>query len=99
MKRKQRQDALSKRKNEETYKRLTAKNGEDDGEKNHMRSVTKAACYQNIASVPPRKNMLISIDTNAEALLIPVMGMLIPIHIMTVKSIIYSQVRTVNCEL
>lgn len=64
-----------------------------------MRSVTNAACYQSVASVPPRRNSLISIDANAEALLIPVMGMLIPIHIMTVKSIIYSQVRSVNLAL
>ena len=64
-----------------------------------MRSVTNAACYQSMASVPPRRNTLISIDANAEALLIPVMGMLIPIHIMTVKSIIYSQVRSSNLAL
>jgi nucleosome binding factor SPN SPT16 subunit len=98
-KRKQKQDALSKKKNEETYKRLTAQAEADEGPASYMRSVTNAVCYSAPLAVPPQRNSLISIDQHAEALLVPIMGMLIPMHIMTVKAISYSQVRSMLFHL
>ena len=58
-----------------------------------MRNVTQASCYKVPAAVPPQRNLLVSIDASAEALLVPIMGVHVPMHIMTVKAIQYSQVR------
>eukprot|EP00892_Ulva_mutabilis_P009240 jgi/Ulvmu1/6689/UM030_0020.1 len=89
--RKRKQDALSKKKNEETYKRLTAQAGNEETEDSRMRLVTQASCYKTPAAVPPQRNSLVTLDKSAEALLVPIMGVLVPMHILTVKAIQYSQ--------
>lgn len=56
-----------------------------------MRSVTQTECYSALEKVPPRGNLLVSVDANAECILLPIMGVLVPFHITTVKGLSYSQ--------
>lgn len=67
--------------------------GNEEAEDTRMRLVTQASCYKVPAAVPPQRNLLVSLDASAEALLVPIMGVLVPMHILTVKAIQYSQVR------
>lgn len=67
--------------------------GNEEAEDSRMRLVTQASCYKVPTAVPPQRNLLLSIDASAEALLVPIMGVLVPMHILTVKAIQYSQAR------
>lgn len=67
--------------------------GNEETEDSRLRLVTQASCYKTPAAVPPQRNLLVSLDASSEALLVPIMGVLVPMHILTVKAIQYSQVR------
>lgn len=57
------------------------------------RSVLDTACYAQASKVPPQRGLTVAVDEHAEALLLPVLGVHVPFHVMTVKSVTYSQVR------
>ena len=62
-----------------------------DAAESLMRSVTQTECYSALEKVPPRGNLLVSVDANSECILLPIMGVLVPFHITTVKGVSYSQ--------
>ena len=62
------------------------------GEATHMRATTQVECYSSASRVPPQRHLLLAVDQAHEALLLPLMGVHVPFHINTVKTVTYNQV-------
>ena len=90
--RQRKQKALADKKNAETYDRLM--NAQNDVEKGGKGAGASAdfVAYKSITDVPaPRKELVIAIDNDREAVLLPVCGMLVPFHVLAIKSCSVSQ--------
>ena len=90
--RQRKQKALADKKNAETYDRLM--NAQNDVEKGGKGAGASAdfIAYKSITDVPaPRKELVIAIDNDREAVLLPVCGMLVPFHVLAIKSCSVSQ--------
>lgn len=90
--RQRKQKALADKKNAETYDRLM--NAQNDVEKGGKGAGASAdfVAYKSVTDVPaPRKELVIAIDNDREAVLLPVCGMLVPFHVLAIKSCSVSQ--------
>ena len=90
--RQRKQKALADKKNAETYDRLM--NAQNDVEKGGKGAGASAdfVAYKSVTDVPaPRKELAIAIDNDREAVLLPVCGMLVPFHVLAIKSCSVSQ--------
>ncbi len=90
--RQRKQKALADKKNAETYDPLM--NAQNDVEKGGKGAGASAdfVAYKSITDVPaPRKELVIAIDNDREAVLLPVCGMLVPFHVLAIKSCSVSQ--------
>ena len=90
--RQRKQKALADKKNAETYDRLM--NAQNDVEKGGKGAGASAdfVAYKSVTDVPaPRKELVIAVDNDREAVLLPVCGMLVPFHVLAIKSCSVSQ--------
>ena len=90
--RQRKQKALADKKNAETYDRLM--NAQNDVEKGGKGAGSSAdfVAYKSVTDVPaPRKELVIAVDNDREAVLLPVCGMLVPFHVLAIKSCSVSQ--------
>ena len=90
--RRRKQATLADKKNRETYARLVgAKDDEAGGGKGGATSDFKA--YERMADVPvPRgADPVITVDRDAESVLLPIHGQLVPFHVMAIKSVSVTQ--------
>ncbi|KAI8465881.1 MAG: global transcription factor [Monoraphidium minutum] len=91
--RREEQDKLLRQKNDETLRRLTAARGGSDGGGNGAggRAISQITAYRSINEVPQARELRITIDGAAEAVLLPLYGVMVPFHITTFKSITMNQ--------
>jgi len=91
--RQRKQKALADKKNAETYDRLM--NAQNDIEKGGKGAGASAdfVAYKSVTDVPaPKgKDLVIAVDNDREAVLLPVSGMLVPFHVLAIKSCSVSQ--------
>jgi nucleosome binding factor SPN SPT16 subunit len=95
--RKARQEELLARKNAETLARLTAQrdgNGAAGGASGsgaaaQQRQASQVVAYRSAADVPhpPGGGLQVAVDTRAEAVLLPIYGVLVPFHVATVRGV------------
>lgn len=90
--RRRKQAALADKKNRETHARLIgAQEGMMDGAKGG--ATADFTAYRSVSDVPvPRSaDLVLSVDRDAEAILLPIQGTIVPYHIMAVKSVSVTQ--------
>jgi nucleosome binding factor SPN SPT16 subunit len=90
--RRRKQAALADRKNRETHQRLIgAQAAAMDGGKGGATSDFVA--YRSVSDIPvPRgADLVLSVDREAESVLLPIHGSLVPFHIMAIKSVAVTQ--------
>lgn len=90
--RRRKQATLADKKNRETHARLVgAQNAEAGGGKGGATADFKA--YERMADVPVPRSVdpVITVDRDAESVLLPIHGQLVPFHIMAVKSVSVTQ--------
>jgi nucleosome binding factor SPN SPT16 subunit len=96
--RKARQDELLARKNAETLARLTAQRdggsagaaaGPSSGGAAGARQASQVVAYRSAADVPhpPGGGLQVAVDARAEAVLLPIYGVLVPFHVATVRGV------------
>ena len=78
------QDALLQRINQQTLDALTA--GGDRGGGGGARRPSDAVAYRSPADVPAPPSARIAVDGRAEAVLVPIYGATLPLHVLTVKN-------------
>ena len=78
------QDALLQRINQQTLDALTA--GGDRGGSGGARRPSDAVAYRSPADVPAPPSARIAVDGRAEAVLVPIYGATLPLHVLTVKN-------------
>jgi len=87
--RKERQEEILQRKNEETLRRLTeAKNQSDkfDPTKGGRRA-NEIVAYKSVSEIPQVPDMVVQTDARHNAVLLPIYGVLVPFHISTIKGV------------
>ncbi|KAL6764928.1 global transcription factor [Haematococcus lacustris] len=90
--RKERQDELVKRKNEETLRRLTAaRDGDQAVASSTGRKLSEVVSYKSVGEVPASRDLVIQVDPRAESVLLPVYGIMVPFHITCIKNVSHSQ--------
>jgi nucleosome binding factor SPN SPT16 subunit len=90
--RRRQQATLADRKNRETHARLVgAQQAVIDGGKGG--STAEFVSYKNVTEIPASRldNHVIAVDRDAESILLPVHGNLVPYHIMAIKSVSVTQ--------
>lgn len=65
-------------------------NGDDEAAMTG-RSVMDTSAYTSLTQIPPQRDLLVQVDKGHEALLVPILGVHVPLHITTVKAINFSQ--------
>lgn len=86
--RKEKQAELLRQKNEETLRRLTAAGGAAGaaGASTSGRAVSSIVAYRSVAEMPAVRDLVITTDQKAEAVLLPLYGLMVPFHISTIKA-------------
>ncbi|KAG2482945.1 hypothetical protein HYH03_018170 [Edaphochlamys debaryana] len=89
--RKEKQEELLKKKNEETLQRLTAQAGGAGGAGGPGgavgRKVSETHAYRSVTEMPLARDLRIQVDNKAEAVLLPIYGVLVPFHITTIRNV------------
>ncbi|CAD7701780.1 unnamed protein product [Ostreobium quekettii] len=86
--RKEIQDSLLAIKNRETYQRLTAgKDGPAEGASTSGRRVSEIQAYRSPAALPHARDLAVMVDQPNESVLLPILGVMVPFHILTIKNI------------
>lgn len=88
---KQNQDELLAKVNEETLRSLTRARESGDEPSTSGRKVSDLVTYRSIGEIQPQGGFQIQVDTNKEAVLVPLYGRLVPFHILTVRNISSNQ--------
>lgn len=92
--RREKQDELLRQKNDETLRRLTAQARGGDGSGGAaagLRQISQVQAYRSINEVPQSRELRIYVDQAAEAVLLPLYGVMVPFHITTLKTITMNQ--------
>ncbi|KAK9824573.1 hypothetical protein WJX72_011424 [[Myrmecia] bisecta] len=84
-KQKENQEELLKRVNEETLRQLTHAKGSEQ-QHGTGRKVSEVVAYRSINEVPPTRDLAIQVDQKNECVLVPIYGVMVPFHILTVKN-------------
>eukprot|EP00958_Prasinococcus_capsulatus_P001992 scaffold179_cov368-Prasinococcus_capsulatus_cf.AAC.32 len=84
--RKQVQDELIDKKNQETVQRLKMASQEKPT-KAALGGNADVVTYTHVDNVPSQSQLMIQVDERAEALLLPIRGLLVPFHVSTVKGV------------
>lgn len=91
--RKEKQEALLLQKNEETLRRLTAKQqdgaGGDAG--GSGRNISDLQAYRAVNEIPQSSTLSLQVDSKAESVLVPIYGIMVPFHITTIKNVTSNQ--------
>lgn len=88
MYRKDVQDKLLLIKNRETFSRLTGRFLETSTTtKRTGRNVTEIETYKSLIDLPSSKNIEIQVDAMNECMIIPLMGVRVPFHVLTIRNI------------
>ena len=89
--RKEKQEELAQRKNEETLRRLTETAGSKGSAKDKVKK--ELIAYRSVNDMPVGRDtdLQIMVDPRAEAVLLPIYGRLVPFHASTIKSITNTQ--------
>ncbi|GFR48098.1 hypothetical protein Agub_g9783 [Astrephomene gubernaculifera] len=89
--RKEKQEELLKKKNEETLQRLTAQAGGAGGAAGTSgavgRKISETQAYRSVTEMPIARDLRVQVDSKAEAVLLPIYGVLVPFHITTIRNV------------
>ncbi|KAL3130646.1 hypothetical protein ABBQ38_008037 [Trebouxia sp. C0009 RCD-2024] len=86
-KQKENQEDLLKRVNEETLRQL--RHNQDEGNQagsSGGRQVSEVVAYRSVSDMPSIRDLAIQVDQKKEAVLVPIYGVMVPFHILTVKN-------------
>ncbi|KAH7278395.1 hypothetical protein KP509_38G039200 [Ceratopteris richardii] len=89
--RRQHQAELARQKNEETARRLAAGGVGNGDRQGVMKTTGDLIAYRNVDDIPYSKELMIQVDQKNESILLPVYGLMVPFHIVTVKSVTSQQ--------
>ncbi|KAF6251518.1 global transcription factor [Scenedesmus sp. NREL 46B-D3] len=91
--RREKQEDLLKQKNEETLRRLTAQAAgvAESAERNKVRQISQVKAYESIDKLPTLNQLHIAVDSKAEAVFVPIYGVLVPLHITSVRNVVHTQ--------
>eukprot|EP00775_Hariotina_reticulata_P011875 gene11875-12019_t len=87
--RREKQEDLLKQKNEETLRRLTAQaaGAGSGGNDAKGRLISQVQSYRGVGDLPPLGANQVHVDQRAETVLVPIYGVMVPVHITMVRSV------------
>lgn len=83
---KQNQDELLARINEETRRKLVEGGGSGAASQAAGRKVSDIVAYRSPADIPPLPSLQVLVDQRNECVLVPIYGVQVPFHILTIKN-------------
>lgn len=83
---KQNQDELLARINEETRRKLVEGGAGGSGSQAAGRKVSDIVAYRSPADIPPLPSLQVIVDQRNECVLVPIYGVQVPFHILTIKN-------------
>ncbi|XP_050382933.1 FACT complex subunit SPT16-like [Argentina anserina] len=81
------QAELARQKNEETARRLTGDAPGSGNNRSTAKSLSDLVAYKNVNDLSPKRDLMIQVDQNNEAVLLPIYGSMVPFHIATIKTL------------
>ncbi|WIA33317.1 hypothetical protein OEZ86_006455 [Tetradesmus obliquus] len=88
--RREKQEDLLKQKNEETLRRLTAQAAGAAESRPKVRLISEVKAYKEITNLPALRDLQIAVDSKAEAVFVPIYGVLVPLHITSVRNVMHT---------
>jgi nucleosome binding factor SPN SPT16 subunit len=88
--RREKQEELLQQKNAETLRRLTAQahGGDGSGANGAVgRLISQVQAYRSVSDLPSSQSLQVLVDSQREAVLLPIYGIMVPVHITAVKSV------------
>ncbi|KAK9920058.1 hypothetical protein M0R45_028623 [Rubus argutus] len=81
------QAELARQKNEETARRLAGDGSGSGNNRSTAKSSTDLVAYKNVNDLSPKRELMIQVDQNNEAVLLPIYGSMVPFHVATIRTV------------
>ncbi|PRQ42486.1 putative peptidase M24, FACT complex subunit Spt16p/Cdc68p, creatinase/Aminopeptidase P/Spt16 [Rosa chinensis] len=81
------QAELARQKNEETARRLAGDGHGSGNNRSAAKSSSDLVAYKNVNDLNPKRDLMIQVDQNNEAVLLPIYGSMVPFHVATIRTV------------